>query len=52
MSLRYFAPLQTGRTPNAAVDPTFKHINQERGYEVKEGDKVVEPEKKKFLGLF
>lgn len=46
---------QTGRSPNAAgpTDPTLARINQERGYEVREGDAPApEAEKKKFLGLF
>ena len=44
---------QTGRSPNAAADPTLARINQERGYEMREGDAPAPAaEKKKFLGLF
>lgn len=36
---------ELGRTPMAAAEPTLKQINQERGYEMKEGDKPLDAKK-------
>lgn len=36
-----------GRTPMAAQDPTLQNVAQSTGYEMKEGDKQLQPEKKK-----
>lgn len=36
-----------GRTPMAAQDPTLQNAAQSAGYEMKEGDKALQPEKKK-----
>lgn len=42
---------ELGRTPMAAAEPTFKNINQSIGYEMKEGDKVVQEAKKGWFGF-
>jgi rhodanese-related sulfurtransferase len=36
-----------GRTPMAAQDPTLQNVAQSTGYEMKEGDKAMEPAQKK-----
>jgi len=40
-----------GRTPMAAKDPTLANVAQGAGYEMKDSDKPLQPQKKNWFGF-